>query len=87
MSGGYSCKCDESTRAPKYRRWTVMQYRCNHSAFSGYHYTHSDYSEIRCDVCHARWRTKAAYVEVLGTGSVPRNAEGKMIAKRKEVAT
>lgn len=37
--------------------------RANYSAFSGYHHTRSDYSEVRCVQCASRWRTKAAYVD------------------------
>lgn len=83
MSGGTACKCDERTKAPKYRNWEVRQYRCNHSAFNGYHYTSSDYSSVSCRVCQALWRTKADYVEEIGTGGIMRNAEGKKIAVRK----
>lgn len=37
------------------------------SAFNGYHFTPSDYSEIVCTRpgCHGRWRTKAEYVDGL----------------------
>lgn len=49
--------------------WRVTMYRHNRSAFNGYHYTPSDYSEILCDRddggCGAFWRTKAQYVETL----------------------
>lgn len=34
----------------------------NYSAFSGYHRTYSDYSEIRCSVCGSSFRSKANYV-------------------------
>lgn len=43
--------------------WRVTVYRANHSAFSGYRRTRSDYSELQCRWCGRRWRTKAAYVE------------------------
>jgi hypothetical protein len=48
----------------KYREqhWRITQYKCNHSAFNGYHYTPSDYSAIICLKCRQRWRTTAAYV-------------------------
>lgn len=68
MSGGYACHCDESTRAPKYRRWFVYKRQYNTSAFNGYHYTPSDYSSVSCRQCRAVWRTKAAYVDVLPDG-------------------
>lgn len=37
----------------------VWQRLCNFSAFSGYHYTPSDYSLLRCCDCGRMWRTKA----------------------------
>jgi len=46
-------------------QWVISAYKCNYSAFNGYHRTYSDYSEIRCLTCPARWRTKAAYVDSL----------------------
>lgn len=60
MSGGDACK-------NWYHReqWVVTQYRCNHSAFNGYHKTYSDYSEVWCTICPRRWRTKASYVNLL----------------------
>lgn len=54
MSMGNRCKC----RAPL----VVTQRRCNHSAFNGYKYTPSDWSEVRCTACGWSWRTKAKYV-------------------------
>lgn len=65
MSGGTICKCPESKRPIAERKWRVLNYRCNYSAFSGYHYTSSDYSAICCDECDRSWRTKAGYVEKL----------------------
>ena len=44
-------------------RLEVMTWHGNYSAFNGYHFTPSDYSEIRCRECGVPWRTKAAYVE------------------------
>lgn len=43
-------------------RVLVRQRLCNHSAFSGYHRTYSDYSGVYCGACGTPWRTKAAYV-------------------------
>lgn len=43
--------------------WEILQYRCNHSAFNGYHHTPSDYSQLRCNLCGRVWRTKADYVD------------------------
>jgi hypothetical protein len=45
--------------------WVVVQRQCNYSAFSGYAYTPSDYSGIRCKECDRYWRTKAKYVRNL----------------------
>ncbi len=70
MSQGTACKCDESTRAPKYRNWIVYRRNCNYSAFSGYHYTPSDYSGVSCRKCGAVWRTKANYVSLLPDGTL-----------------
>lgn len=69
MSGGCACQCSEKTEPlfqPKgsnrpARLWRVMQRRCNHSAFNGYHETPSQYSSIQCLRCGAVWRTKAEY--------------------------
>lgn len=61
MSGGYACECKPQDRT----KWQVMQRLCNHSAFSGYHYTPSDYSSVTCTVCGRVWRTKADYVATL----------------------
>lgn len=43
--------------------WTVLVYKANHSAFSGYARTRSSYSQLECDRCGFIWRSKAAYVE------------------------
>lgn len=48
------------------RRVKVVQRMCNHSAFNGYRYTPSDYSEVRCQECEWPWRTKAKYVSSIG---------------------
>jgi len=45
--------------------WVVTMRRCNMSAFNGYQVNRSDYSEVTCRLHHARWRTKANYVEDL----------------------
>jgi hypothetical protein len=57
--------------------WRVTARKCNYSAFNGYRWSPSDYSEVICDVtaggCGARWRTKAAYVyEIPDADWVPR---------------
>lgn len=66
MSAHNPCTC-EGTRKERMKNWGITQYRCNHSAFSGYHYTSSDYSAIRClgAGCLGMWRTKADYVDDL----------------------
>lgn len=65
MSGSVPCNCDERLKPLAERRWRVRHYRCNYSAFNGYHHTSSDYSNVTCEVCQGTWRTKAAYVEKL----------------------
>jgi hypothetical protein len=75
MSGGKACQCSEKREpitAPANssrpgRLWRVVQYRCNHSAFNGYHTTSSAYSSIACIRCGARWRTKAPYADILAS--------------------
>lgn len=49
----------------KAHRHVVLMRNCNYSAFSGYRWTPSDYSLVRCTVTHRSWRTKAAYVDAL----------------------
>lgn len=58
MSTGVSCRCEKKDRT----QWRIVKYRCNNSAFNGYHTTPSDYSAVCCLKCNASWRTKAAYV-------------------------
>lgn len=73
MSGGQTCGCAEKREpltAPEgsnrpARLWRVVQHRCNHSAFNGYHYTPSKYSSITCLRCGRHWRTKASYADRL----------------------
>jgi hypothetical protein len=45
--------------------WAVLQRKGNRSAFSGYRWTPSDYSAVRCGECGRVWRTNAAYVDKL----------------------
>lgn len=70
MSGGTSCKCEESKKPVAERAWFVYQRKCNYSAFSGYAYTPSAYSGIKCPKCRAIWRTTAGYVDQLKDGSL-----------------
>lgn len=58
-------RCTDGQPGHPLREVEVVQYRCNYSAFSGYCWTPSDYSGLRCSACGTFWRTKAAYVEAL----------------------
>jgi hypothetical protein len=50
----------------------VVEVRCgNYSAFNGYRFTPSEYSELRCTGCGLRWRTKARYVGKLRSWAEP----------------
>lgn len=66
FKGPYSqaCIC-VGPRSVRIKNWTVPRYKYNQSAFSGYHYTPSDYSDVHCNICKRTWRTKAEYVEDL----------------------
>lgn len=55
------CACPGPTAA-KRSRWVVRVRNGNHSAFNGYRFTPSRYSEVSCLDCGRRWRTDAAYV-------------------------
>lgn len=63
MGMGPACQCYERRKPIGERNWRIMQYRCNHSAFNGYHETYSEWSAIVCNTCYAYWRTKADYVD------------------------
>lgn len=67
MAVSFSCKCGERKKPIKERNWEVTKYRCNYSAFSGYHYTPSEYSTVVCHApgCSACGRTKAKFVDEL----------------------
>jgi hypothetical protein len=60
MGSAPACKCG------KRDAWRVTARLCNYSAFNGYRWTPSEYSEVECAShlggCGARWRTKALYV-------------------------
>lgn len=58
MSGDVICKCSP-------RRLVVTMRNYNRSAFNGYHWTPSDYSQVRCLTCGHFYRTKAKYVDGL----------------------
>lgn len=61
MSKGISCSCP-GKQEDRLKNWRIIQYKCNHSAFSGGHYTPSDYSCFRCIACDRVWRSKSDYV-------------------------
>lgn len=64
MSGGAAC------RNPEHRpQWRVIARNGNFSAFNGYRWTPSDYSELKCRACGAIWRTKARYVSTIPSGA------------------
>lgn len=58
------CKCGEP-RKKAMEHWVVRVYHGNYSAFHGYRFQKSAYSEVQCTTCGAIWRTKAKYVEEL----------------------
>lgn len=60
-----ACTCCERRKPVAERRWLILTYKANHSAFNGYHWTPSAYSALQCVNCQATWRTRAAYVEKL----------------------
>lgn len=62
MSGGLVCRCPERQKPITERAWEVTVYKGNYSAFNGYRFTFSEYSEVVCNICLRRWRTKARYV-------------------------
>ena len=64
MSKYVPCTC--GTR----ENWVVTMWRHNRSAFNGYHYTDSDYSQVHCTKYLGVWRTKAKYVETLPKGKI-----------------
>ena len=65
MSVSFSCHCPERKKPVSERAWRVLTRRGRHSAFDGYQWRSSAYSEVTCPVCGATGRTKAAYVNQL----------------------
>lgn len=61
MPKQHKCPKCKSTNifAPRDQRY------CNYSAFSGYHRTASDYSQVYCPDCLHLWRSKAPYISAL----------------------
>ena len=58
MSMGKTCVCDKTKRR-------VINRNHNHSAFSGYAYSFSEYSKVICIDCGQTWQTKSKYVLAL----------------------
>lgn len=77
MSVSFSCDCGERKKPVQDRNWEVLDYKCHHSAFSGYHETTSDYSTVSCQICGACGRTKAAYVDELVAAGKYRDRRGR----------
>lgn len=69
MSVSFSCSCLERKKPINERCWVVIDRNCNYSAFNGYHWTSSDYSQVYCKACHTTGRTKANYVCELPDGT------------------
>lgn len=70
MSVSFNCHCGERSKPVNQRKWVVIKRRGSHSAFNGYRWKASDYSEVFCVVCRALGRTKAAYVSQLPDGEL-----------------
>lgn len=70
MSVSFNCHCPERSKPVEERAWVVVARKCNHSAFNGWRWTPSDWSEIWCRGCHAVGRTKAKYVDSLKDGEI-----------------
>jgi hypothetical protein len=70
MAVSFNCKCAERSKPIEQRRWVVIRRKCNYSAFNGYKYTPSAYSEIYCQACGGIGRTRAAYVDQLRDGEI-----------------
>lgn len=54
-----ACTCADRTA------WEVWTRNGNYSAFNGYRFTPSAYSQVHCRRCGKVWRTKAKYVDDL----------------------
>jgi len=70
MSVSFGCRCPERQKPVIQRNWVVLVRKGNYSAFNGYRFTPSDYSEVYCKSCHAIGRTKAKYVDLLPDGEI-----------------
>lgn len=51
-------------------RVVVVQREHNRSAFNGYHYTPSYYSELYCQACGKLWRSRGKYIVRLPDGKI-----------------
>jgi hypothetical protein len=65
MSVSFGCHCAERRKPPEQRQWVVLTRRGNNSAFNGYRFESSAYSEVYCQNCGAMGRTKGAFVDQL----------------------
>ena len=63
MSVSFQCHCRERKKKPGERNWRVVARKGNRSAFNGYRWQPSDYSEVVCLSCGVMGRTKAQYVD------------------------
>ena len=65
MSARIPCSCGR-TRGD-HGDLEVSMRNCNYSAFNGYQYATSDYSQVVCtrNGCHGTYRSKAKYVDTL----------------------
>ena len=62
---GRTRPCTDNQWGHPIDRCAVLTRMGNYSAFNGYRWTPSDYSQVACTDCGATWRTKAAYVDTL----------------------
>lgn len=58
-------------------RWRVTQRGHNRSAFNGYNYTPSRYSQVMCLSCGLSWRTNGKYVDNLKDFNIATDEEYK----------
>lgn len=67
MSASFNCHCEERSKPLSERRWRVLKYKWNNSAFVKAGGEPSDYSTVVCDnpKCNGCGRTKAKYVDEL----------------------
>jgi hypothetical protein len=70
MSVSFGCRCAERRKRIGDRAWVVVTRNGSNSAFNGYRWAHSDYSEVYCRKCRALGRTKASYVKYLPNGRI-----------------